>query len=452
MSEDNNNSVSTGRQGANYSERQLLGALLLDPVKISEISEIVRPEHFSTERGKYVYELLLSFSASGQMFDLAVMVSTIKQQGKLEFVGGMKALVELTQSVTTSQYAAFHAGVVRAAGTKRQIGEALVGGQKKLAELELKPEIVGNFLSEMQGQLIQLDGYTAKDEVGQSWMDAHAVADDLCRPVDNASRGLLTGWHDLDTMITGLTPGQLVVVGARPRMGKTALACSLLARFGPDHPDKTCLMFSLEMTSKEIMQRLVCARARVSLHDIRSRGVRPGEDTAIATAAEALRNSSIVIRDTPGITMSQINQYARQVKYRYGLDMIVVDYAQLVRSSNPKASRFDVVSETSRGLKELAKKLHVPVIALAQLNRNAEEGDRPGMQDLRESGSLEQDADSVWLLHRPEVYKPKPDNKGAAELIVAKQRNGPTGTIELTYLHGPMAFTNQTPGQSEPIH
>jgi replicative DNA helicase len=452
MSEDHNNSAAVAKQGANYSERQLLGALLLDPVKIGEVSEVVRPEHFSTERGKYVYELLLSLSAAGQMFDLAVIVSTMKQQKKLDFVGGMKSLVELSQSVTTSQYAVFHAGVVRAAGTKRQIGEALSVNAKKLADLELKPDVVGGFLADLQGQLIQLDSYTARGEVAQSWMDAPTVAHEMCMPADNASRGLLTGWHDLDTMITGLTPGQLIVVGARPRMGKTALACSLLARFGPDNPDKTCLMFSLEMTSREIMQRLICARARVSMHDIRSRGILHGEDTAIESAAADLKNSSIVIRDTPGITMSQINQYSRQVQYRFGLSMIVVDYAQLVRSSNPKASRFDVVSETSRGLKELAKKLQVPVIALAQLNRNAEEGERPGMQDLRESGSLEQDADAVWLLHRPEVYKPKPDNHGAAELIVAKQRNGPTGTIDLTYLHGSMAFTNQTPGQSEPIH
>lgn len=451
MSTQNPTATANAKQGVNYAERQLLGALLIDPIKVSEVADLVRPEHLSTERGRILYELLLELSGRGEMFDISVVASELKGRNQADLVGGIPALVELTQGVTTSQHALYHAGTVKAAGVKRQVSALLAEAQKIALELEPKPEVVDRWMADLQGSLVRLDGYTNPDEVVRSWMDTHDLVGEMFTPQPK-NQGIRTGWPDLDGLISGLTAGQLIVVGARPRVGKTALAASLLAQIAPQNPDHTYLFFSLEMTCKEIMQRLICARSKINLHEIRQRGVRPGEDAAIQKAADELRASSIVIRDSAGITMPQIMQYCRQTQYKFGLDMVVVDYAQLIRG-DAKKPRYEVVTEISRGLKELAKKLHVPVLALAQLNRNAEDPEGlPGLQDLRESGSLEQDADQVWLLHRPEIFDPTPENKGQAKLIVAKQRNGPTDIVRLRYLAESMCFVNSSPQASAPIH
>lgn len=451
MSVEQSSTATPKTQAANFAERALLAALILDPTRVPDVSETLRPEHFSTERGKYLYTLLLELSGKGEIFDLSVVMGEIRTRGKLEFMGGASTMLSLVQEVTTSQHAVYHAGIVRAAGMKRQISAMLTEGVSVVAQLEAKPEPVDRFLADMQDSLVKLDTHTNTQDVARSWIDAGTVVAEMCQPREQRACGIKTGWHDLDDLITGLAPGQLVVVGARPRMGKTALAGSLLAELGPANPGKTMLMFSMEMTSGEIMQRLLCARSKVSLHEVRSRGATKQEAEALEAAAQDLHHSSIIVRDSAGITLPQIVQYSRQVQFRHGLSLVVIDYLQLIRG-DPKRNRHEVVAEVSRGLKEMAKKLQVPVLALAQLNRNAEGSDRPSMADLRESGAIEQDADTLWLLHRPEVYKPQDTNlKGQAELIVEKQRNGPTGTVHLRYLSGPMCFVNRTPTMEQPF-
>jgi len=422
---------------------------MLEPARSSEVAEVVRPEHFSTERGQLLYNLMLELAAKGDLFDMAMLTTELRARNQLDKLGGIAAILELSKSATTAQHIMYHAGIVRSGGTKRLAAALLAESHKQVLALEPKPDVLDRWMSETQGKLIALDSYVSPNEIVRTKEHAYPTSLELLEPVtDNG--GLKTGYMDLDHMISGLMPGQLIVIGARPRMGKTALACSLLAGWGPRHDDKTFLMFSLEMTGKEIMQRLICARAKVSMHDIRTRGVRLGEDEAIKHAAEDLGQANIVIRDSAGVHMHQIMQYARQVQYRQGLHAIVIDYAQLIRG-DPKRSRYEVVTENSRLLKELAKKLAVPVLALAQLNRRAEGGERPSLEDLRESGALEQDADGVWLLHRPEVYDPKPENQGMAELIVAKCRNGPVGIVNLRYNAGAMAFHEPNPEVTSPF-
>lgn len=436
-------------QGTNAAEKCLLAALILEPARVSEVAEIVRPEHFSTDRGQLLYNLLLELAGRGDLFDLTVVVAELRMRGWMDKIGGPNALLELSRSVTTGQHALYNAGIVRSGGLKRQVSALLTEAHQQVAKLEPNPQTVDKYMSDLQGKLVALDGYVAPTEIVRSREDAYKIATELMEPVGEGD-GLRTGFYELDAMTHGLAPGQLIVLGARPRMGKTAFACTLLAHWGPAHDSKTFLMFSMEMTGREIMQRLVCARAKVSMHDIRTRGVRPGEDEALKNAADDLSQSNLVVRDSAGMFMHQIMQYARQVQYKHGLHCIVIDYAQLIRG-DAKKSRYEVVTESSRLLKELAKKLNVPVLALAQLSRRAEGGERPGLEDLRESGALEQDADGVWLLHRPEVHDPKPENEGLAELIVAKCRNGPTGIVRLSYNHGAMTFYDPTPKVETPF-
>jgi replicative DNA helicase len=290
---------------------------------------------------------------------------------------------------------------------------------------------------------------------------ADAVQDTF-RRIDSASHrtgitGLPSGFYELDDMLCGFNAGDLVVVAARPSMGKTALVLNIIdhaASHPPEWLDRnpSILFFSLEMGQQSIVRRMLCSRARVDAHKLRT-GRIPSEDySALTEAADGLRKMNVFIDDTAGLSVMALRSRARRIKHKHSLDMIVVDYLQLM--SHPKAeSRQQEISNISRSLKELARELEVPVIALSQLSRAVESRDdkKPLLSDLRESGSIEQDADVVLLLFREEYYKATEENRGLAEIHVAKQRNGPTGWVRLSFFASLTRFENRAPSMGEPF-
>ena len=268
--------------------------------------------------------------------------------------------------------------------------------------------------------------------------------------------GIPSGYYELDDLLGGFNPGEMTVLAARPSMGKTAFVLNLMERASMSRPkhfdhDPVVLFFSLEMGSVSITQRMLCSRARVDSGRLRKGHIDPSSFADLSQAAGELAACNLIIDDTPGLSIMGLRSRARRVKHKHGLDMIVIDYLQLM--SAKAESRQQEISVISRSLKELARELEVPLIALSQLSRGVEsrENKRPLLSDLRESGSIEQDADVVLMLYREEYYSPTEENKGKAEVICAKQRNGATGSVTLHFQGPIMRFENPEPSIAEPI-
>ncbi|MFN0241551.1 MAG: replicative DNA helicase [Planctomycetota bacterium] len=440
-------------------ERGLLGALLLEPDRVAELAEAVEPTDFYHARHAGIFESLVALAERNAPIDFVSLGEALAAAGKFHEVGGRAYLVELANCVTTSAHLKHHARIVsETALLRRLIGEATSIVQEAF-ETRADGESVQKLLDDAEHKIFQIG---ARNNTGTSIPMSRAV-EETFRRIDSASHrsgltGLPSGFFDLDDMLCGFNGGDLVVVAARPSMGKTALVLNVIdyaATHPPEHLTKApvVLFFSLEMGQQSIVRRMLCSRAPVDAHKLRT-GKIPNEDYAkLARAAGELAGTSIFVDDSPGLSVMALRSRARRLKQQQGLDMVVVDYLQLM--SHPKSeSRQQEISHISRSLKEIARELEVPVIALSQLSRAVESRDdkRPQLSDLRESGSIEQDADVVLLLYRPEYYNPTDENRGLAELIVAKQRNGPTGTVKLAFFGSTMRFENRAPSMDEPFH
>ncbi len=439
-------------------ERAVLGALLLDPERIADAAEELAPEDFFVERHRKVFEGLLALAERGDPITILSLSEWLVARKELEAVGGRAALLELTSEVTSAAHLSHYIKIVsETACLRRLIREA---GTILQRAYETRPdgEEVQQLLDESE-----LAVYRVGDRRRRSDPDPISRAvEEAFRRIDSAThRGALTGlpsgYYDLDDMTCGFNAGELVIIAARPSMGKTAFVLNVIEHAALHRPewldvDPVILLFSLEMGQQSIVSRMLCSRARVDAHKLRT-GHIPADDYAeLGRAAGELSGTKIFIDDTPGLSVMAMRSRARRLKQRHGLHMVVVDYLQLM--THPKSeSRQMEISQISRSLKELARELEIPVLALSQLSRAVEsrEDKRPQLSDLRESGSIEQDADVVMLLYRPEYYNPTEENRGLAELIVAKQRNGPTGTVQLSFFGSIMRFENRSPSVAEAI-
>ncbi len=443
-------------------ERALLGALLLDPSRVPEITEIVHLGDFFSQRHEAIWEALVSLAERGAPIDLVSVGEALIQAGSFQQAGGRAYLVELSTSVASAAHAKHHARIVSETSMLRRLIR------------ECSEMIAGAFATRPDGEAVPLLIADAEDRVfklaahkdrGEALPMSKAVGETF-RRIDSSSHrkgltGLASGYYELDDLLCGFNAGDLIVVAARPSMGKTALVLNFMDHAAdplnqPEWLDRpaSVLFFSLEMGHQSIVRRMLCARARVDAHRLRT-GRIPTEDYAeLSRAAGELSGLKIFIDDTPGMTALGMRSRAKRLRAKHGLDMIVVDYLQLM--THPKAeNRQQEISTISRMLKELARELEVPLIALSQLSRAVESRDnkRPQLSDLRESGSIEQDADVVLLLYRDEYYnRDNPENKGLAELICAKQRNGPTGDVMLQFNGSIMRFENRAPSIAEPFH
>lgn len=439
-------------------ERAILGALLIDPIRLSEALESLKPSDFFAKRNTLVFQALLDLEERNAPIDLVSIGEALAASGTLDQVGGRSYLIELASAVTTSAHLRHHAKIVNETAVLRRLIAESTDIITEAYETRPDGESVANLVNESEQRIFQIAG--GKDAGGAEPISK--AIEETFRRIDSASHregltGLAGGFYDLDDMLCGFNAGELIIIAARPSMGKTAFVLNVMEHAAMNRPewldrDPSVLFFSLEMGRQSIVSRMLCSRARVDAHKLRTGRV-PAEDYAeLARAAGELAGSKLFIDDQAGLAVSAMRSRARRLKHTVGLDMIVVDYLQLM--SHPKSeSRQQEISSISRSLKELSRELEIPVIALSQLSRAVESRDdkRPMLSDLRESGSIEQDADVVLLLYRSEYYNQTEENKGMAEVIVAKQRNGPTGSVKLSWRANIMRFENRTPSLAEPI-
>ena len=425
-------------------ERGVLGSILLDNEVMHDIVVFLRAEDFYRDTHQVIYAVIRELYDKGNGIDAVTLAKELKLQGVFDKVGGDDMLSEIVTSVPHAANGKYYAEIVKEKATSRQLIEGATeiirdGYSNQFTAQELlegaERKIFGIAEDQIRGETLEL-----KDVVKQA-MDLIAVRADSG---GHAVTGLATGLIDLDDITGGFHPGQLIIVAARPSMGKTALALNICDHSGVN--SKVPVLFvSLEMGHIEIGERLLCARSRVDGHKLRTGlGMGMRELTQLSKAYNELsKNAEIYIDDTPARNMMQIAASARRIKRRSQIGLLMVDYIQLVDSDDSRDSRQEQIAKISRRLKTLARELKVPVVALSQLNRAVEsrEDKRPRMADLRESGAIEQDADMVLLLHRPEYYDAN-DQPGIAELIVAKNRNGPTDTVRLTFLKNLTRFEN----------
>jgi replicative DNA helicase len=417
-------------------EQSVLGAMILSGPAAEEIVEIVKPSHFYRPAHETIYCALVDLHATGAAHDPIALGDRLEKDGDLTRCGGRSYLFDLVNAVPTVAHAEAHATIVAEKAALRKILEAANGMAHSVHDRQRSPEeIVQDAYDTLEG-LAGLGDLSADDlTIGTDIMDTVAEVVDIRE--HGPKEGLLTGFADFDDLTGGLQPGQFVLIAARPAMGKSVLAGDI-ARHTAIRNDTPTLFFSLEMGRKELEKRFLSAQARYPLHWMKSKG--PVDDTAVLRLIEAGKDMQAsplhIVADT-GVTLAKIRSHCRRVQRRHGLGLVVIDYLQLMggESTGRNDNRQQEVSRISRGLKTLAMDLEVPIVALSQLNRGPEQRQdkKPMVSDLRESGSLEQDADIVVLLHREDAYEKDSPRAGEADLIVAKHRNGPTATVTVAF-------------------
>ena len=437
-------------------ERAVLGSILLDNGALNVVLEVIGKDDFFSDSHRVILDKIMGLSEKSRTIDLVTLAEELSKDGLLEKTGGAAYLASLTDGVPAGSTAAVneYARIVKEKSVVRRLINASNNVIARCMEGSDDPEtlidLAQSQVFEIAEQKVQSGFFGVKDIVKTSFGSIDALFDRGQRVT-----GVETGFVDLDNMTSGLQPGELIIVAARPSLGKTALALNIAANAATQH-GKIIGLFSLEMSKESLLLRLLCSEARIDSHKLRT-GFSSKEDwKRMTTALGRLAEAPMYIEDTPALSIMQIRAKARRLKAEKGLDMIIVDYLQLVTGHTRFENRTQEVSFISRGLKSIAKELHVPVLALSQLSRAPEErpGHRPQLSDLRESGSIEQDADVVMFIFREDVYRRAAEDgaepEGKTELIIGKQRNGPTGHIPLVFLKPYTRFENYSADEIEP--
>jgi replicative DNA helicase len=428
-------------------ERAVIGSLLLLPEACDEVALLVRPDDFYDDAHRAIFTHMLALHDDGRQIDPTLLSQRLKDAGQYEFVGGAAYLLELSQEVATAAHAEYYARIVRDKAVLRSLIHASTDIIQEAYEPTTSAREMLARAEERVFRILDTKGETQLRSVREVLHDSLARIDARMQR-QHAYGGLETGLMDFDDLTGGLHDSELVILAARPSMGKTALALNIAEHIAIDGPAKPVLVVSLEMSSLELGDRLLCSRARVNSHRLRN-GQLSAEDSRrlVQTAADVSR-APLFIDDSPSRNMTEIAATARRLKRQESLGLVVIDYLQLIEPDNPRDPRQEQVARISRRLKGLARELNVPVLCLAQLNRQVEatRDSRPQLSHLRESGAIEQDADVVIFVHREEFYQTNEEDrervKGQADLMVRKQRNGPTGDVKLTWLHEFTRFEN----------
>jgi len=429
-------------------ERSVLGALLLHTDAVVDVT-FLKPDDFYLPKHQQIFQALLTAYNTRTATDPIVVGEELSRQGKLDEVGGHEQLMDLMEGVITAAGVVYHAEIVREKAIARRLLETCLDVARRTYDNESEAK---ELLDEAERKIFEISGM---DKSG----DAVSIADVLQLTFEKIDRlrereGRLTGhatdYYDFDDMTGGLQPGELVIIAARPSMGKTTFALNLTERVS--NHGKGIAFFSLEMSNQQVIQNMLCCRSQIDGSAMRKGRITDQQYKRLQEEAAKLYETPIFIDDTPGISITQLRAKARRLKQKHGIDMIVVDYLQLMTGGGRFESRQQEISAISRGLKSVARELSVPVLALSQLNRDVENRDdhRPRMSDLRESGAIEQDADVILLLHRDDYFNPTEENRGLAQVIIAKQRNGPTGEVALRFFREYMRFENYT-RRAEPM-
>jgi len=423
-------------------EQATLGSIILDKDSILSCIEILKPEDFYRSTHQVIYQCSLDLFEKNQAVDLVTLTEELNKRKQLEEVGGASYLTTLMSSVPTAANVVYYAKIVEQKAILRKLinhaTQIVTMGYEEQEDARILLDKAENLIFDVSQQKVEHSFSPIKDLLTESF----EKIEDLYHR-DNFITGVPTGFIELDEITTGFQPSELIIIAGRPSMGKTAF-CLNIAQYAAMQHKIPVAIFSLEMSKAQIVQRMLCSEARIDTHALR-RGRMPEEDwPKLSMAAGRLSAAPIFIDDTAGISPLEIKAKARRLKARHNLGLVMIDYLQLIQTGLKIENRQQEISQISRSLKGLARELDVPVITVSQLSRAVEQRSvqRPRLSDLRESGAIEQDADVVAFLYREEYYKSKSSKKGIAEVIISKQRNGPTGTLELVFLKECTRFEN----------
>ena len=424
-------------------EQSVLGSMLIDRDAVNAAVENLTQEDFYNLRHGEIFEAMVDLYHENRAVDLVTLKNRLEQKGKLEAAGDMKYLSQIAAAVPNSVHIKHYVQIVKEKSLYRkfiQLGnQVMAEGYSTETPIDVLSEEVEQKVFRILRNKGNEDFSHIRDVLLETFDDIERVAKS-----EGEITGIATGFIDLDFRTSGLQPSDLVLVGARPSMGKTAFALNVV-QHAAVRKHKCCAIFSLEMSKKQLVNRMLSCEAGVESEKLRSGKLEDSDWEKLAMALAPLSEAPIYIDDTPGITLAEMRSKCRKLKLDKGLDLIMIDYLQLMSGSGRSGdNRQQEISDISRGLKALAREMQAPVVALSQLSRalEARADHRPMLSDLRESGAIEQDADVVMFLYRDEYYHPETEDKNMAEVIVAKQRNGPTGTVKLAWLGQYTKFAN----------
>jgi replicative DNA helicase len=421
------------------SEMCLLASMMLDKEVIGNVVQILDREAFFQADHQIIYDILIKLYEQNRPIDAVILREELGKRQLLDEVGGVAYLAQILNSVPSAAHGVHYAGTVREKFLLRQLISA---SNDILRDAYAPHEEADLVVDKAEKKIFDI----AQKKVGGAMVPLEHVLHEVFEMIENrGQRGLETGFLDLDDMLNGLQNGEMIIVAARPSMGKTAFAMNLVEGIAAER-NMPCAVFSLEMSKQQLAQRMLCSRGKIDSHKLRRGMLQSHEYAHLANVVGQLAKAPVWVDDSAGLTPLELRAKARRLKLQHDIKCIMIDYMQLMDNPGPE-SRQQQISEISRSIKAVAREINVPVIALSQLNRASEgrDGHRPRMSDLRESGSIEQDADVIMLLHREDYYRMsepdfQPDN--VAEVIVAKQRNGPTGTIKLFFDNKSTRFEN----------
>jgi len=432
-------------------EQAVIGAALLQPEALITAMERVKSEDFYSTAHQLIFEAMIELGENNQPIDLVTLTAHLQDRGALEEIGGVSYLAKLANSVPTAANVEYYAQIVE---EKSMLRRLIRTATNIVSDGYASADDVSSLLGDAEKKILEISNRRSSS----GFISIRDVLMEVFEKVEflyanrGGTTGIPSGFVDLDRMTAGFQRSDLIIVAARPSVGKTAFALNIAQNVGV-RAKETVAIFSLEMSAAQLVQRMICAEANVDATRLRTGNLEPDDWEKLTMAIGSLSEANIFIDDTPGIMVSDIRAKCRRLKKEKGLGMILIDYLQLI-SGRGKAgeNRQQEVSEISRTLKQIARELEVPVIALSQLSRGVEQRQdkRPMMSDLRESGSIEQDADIVSFLYRDDYYDKESEKKNIIEIIIAKQRNGPVGTVELVFLKNFNKFVNLDRNHQDP--
>ncbi|MDD3839439.1 MAG: replicative DNA helicase [Clostridia bacterium] len=423
-------------------EYSVLGSMLLDKEAISEVSELLKGDDFYLDAHKILFEAVLDLYDEGTPVDLVTIVDYLRDKNELEDVGGITYITRLVNSVPTTANVRYYAEIVE----NKAILRKLIFAANDIIKISYgASQEVDDILNEAEKHIFNISQRRSKSaftHIKSVLLESFNKIEKLYAD-QNKITGVPTGFIDIDRKTSGLQKSDLVLVAGRPSMGKTAFALNI-AQYAAVQKDIPVAIFSLEMSKEQLVNRMLCAEANIDSHKLRTGDLDENDWPKLAMSVAPLSEAPIFIDDTAGINVVEMRSKARRLKLEHDVQLILIDYLQLMQGRGRTENRQQEISEISRSLKSLARELDVPVVALSQLSRapEARNDHRPMLSDLRESGAIEQDADVVMFLYRDEYYNPDTEFKNIGEVIIAKQRNGPTGTVKLVWLEQFTKFAN----------
>ncbi|MFH1269553.1 MAG: replicative DNA helicase [Candidatus Omnitrophota bacterium] len=423
-------------------EMAVLGSMLMDENAIATSVELLDRDYFYKDSHKKIYESIQELYNASKAVDLITLTDELKRNGMLDAVGGVSFLTALVNSVPTSANINHYVGIVK----EKYILRTLINNATKIISICYESEgNVNEVVDSAEKFIFEVHDRKAHGSYAHLKEIIKGSIENIDRLYQKKAHvtGIPSGYIDFDGKTSGLQDSDLIVIAGRPSMGKSALALGI-AEYAGVVEKIPLAFFSLEMSKEQLVQRMLCAHAKVDAHKVRTGYLSLSDWPRLTAAAGKLSEAPIFIDDSPGISVMELRAKARRLKAHHDIKLIILDYMQLMRGSGSEENRQQEISDISRSLKSLARELNVPVVAISQLSRAVESrtDHRPQLSDLRESGAIEQDADVVVLILREEYYKPTPDNEGIAEVIIAKQRNGPVGSMKLSFIKEYTRFEN----------